>query len=217
MAFFTAKYLNRLAALLVIATSLIASNTQAEDKKVNASFNYILDGKMVNGWGMQLGDPTNWGTPVADRTGHSAGEKLSVEPADYQGKGDAIKLTWDPKKDMRGIFAVYGAPIDLSAVENDVAIVYDMKIDVMPNKDAFIGMDCGYPCGGELHMKKTLSRFKKGEWFSLPIAINCFSKEKVDLKKVNGPIKISTDGKMTLEIANVRLQRLADGDKGCSK
>jgi Galactose-binding domain-like len=107
--------------------------------------------------------------------------------------------------------------LDLSAFEHDVALVIDLKVDVMPDKGVTIGMDCGYPCRSELQVRKNITKLSKGEWSSLPIPLNCFSQAGADLKKINGPFVMSTDGKLTVEIANVRLQKLAEGDKGCAQ
>jgi hypothetical protein len=113
--------------------------------------------------------------------------------------------------------AIYGSPIDLSNFENQGALVIDVKVLVKPDKDVTIGMDCGYPCGGKLHVRPNLADLKKDQWSSLPIPLNCFTKEGMDLKKTNGPFTISTNGKLSLEITNIRLQKLAEGDKGCAQ
>ncbi len=183
----------------------------------NPNFNYIVSGEIIAGWGIQLGDPDNWSTAVTNRQGKSASGKVSVEPSDFQAKGDALKFSWSPRKDVPGNAAIYGSPIDLSSFENTGALVLDLKVAVKPDKDVTLGMDCGYPCGGKLHIKPNLANLKIDQWSSLPIPLNCFTKEGMDLKKVNGPLVMSTNGKLTLEITNVRLQKLEEGDKGCAK
>lgn len=201
----------------LVSLTLACTSQLALAANPNPNFNYIINGEIIPGWSMQLGDPDNWSTPVANRFGKSASGKVSVEPSDFQAKGDAIKLTWSPRKDVPGNAAIYGSPIDLSSFENQGALVIDVKVLVKPDNDVTIGMDCGYPCGGKLHIKPNLSNLKKDQWSSLPIPLNCFTKEGMDLKKVNGPLVMSTNGKLTLEITNVRLQKLEEGDKGCAK
>jgi len=206
----------------VIITSILfytlCLSAHAEDAQtINSNFIYMLKGQPTNGWSIQLGDPENWSTSVTNRKGQSAGGKLSVEPYDYNDKGDALKLSWASSKELKGVFALYGSQIDFSAYENLVAIVFDIKIDVMPNKEVTVGMDCGYPCRAELPIRATLKKLPKETWTQLPIPLNCFSTKGLDLKKVNGPVVISTDGKMIIEITNIRMQKLAEGDKGCAK
>lgn len=203
---------------LALLLSCIAFGSTAEEaKKINSKLSYIVDGQITEGWNMQLGDPENWSVPVVDRNGKSASGKLTIEPADFQAKGDAIKFTWAPRKQVNATVALYGSALDLSQFENTGALVLDIKIDVSPDKDVTLAMDCGYPCRGELHIRKNLADLKKGQWSSLPVALNCFTKAGLDLKKVYGPFVIGTDGKLTMEVANVRLQKLMDGDKGCAQ
>jgi hypothetical protein len=192
----------------------------AEETKpsVNPNFVYINDGQAVTGWGIQLGDPENWATSVdASRKAKSASGKVSIEPADRVGRGDALQISWSPRKDIKGVFSVYGGPLDLSKFENEGAIVFDMRLDIKPDKNVTFGMDCGYPCRSEMQVSKILKDLRKDEWTTMPIPLNCFTKEGLDIKKVNGPVVISTDGKLKMTIANVRLQKLPEGEKGCAK
>ena len=207
-------------AILCSVPSLYSSYVHAEDAPkpaLNATFNYLHDGQVITGWGIQLGDPSNWSTPVsADRTATSAGGKVAVEPATFKVAGDAIKITWAPRLPIKGSLAINGAAINLSKFENDGALVLDMKMDISPDKDVSIGMDCGYPCGGSVQIAKMLKKFKKDEWKTLPIPLNCFTKQGLDITKVNGPFTISTEGKLGLTITNVRLQKIPAGDTGCA-
>jgi hypothetical protein len=204
-----------------IFSGLYVHSVQAADAAkpaVNPNFNYMSEGKTVSGWGIQLGDPESWSTSVdASRKGKSASGKLSVEPIDFKATGDAIKLSWSPRKAVKGVFAIYGAAIDLSKFENEGAIVFDMKLDMKPDKDVTFGMDCGYPCRSEMHVSAMLKDLKKDEWTTFPIPLNCFTKEGLDIKKINGPVVISTEGRLGLTITNIRLQKLPEGEKGCAK
>ena len=185
---------------------------------INPNFNYMSEGKTVGGWGIQLGDPENWSTSVdASRKGKSATGKVSIEPIDFQATGDALKLSWSPRKAVKGVFAISGAALDLSKFENEGAIVFDMKMDMKPDKDVTFGMDCGYPCRSEIQVSAMLKDLKKDEWTTFPIPLNCFTKEGLDIKKISGPVLISTEGKLGLTIVNIRLQKLPEGEKGCAK
>jgi hypothetical protein len=204
-----------------ILSGLCVQTVQAADAAkpaVNPNFNYMAEGSTVSGWGIQLGDPDNWSTPVdASRKAKSASGKISIEPIDFKATGDALKISWSPRKAVKGVFAISGAAIDLSKFENEGAIVFDMKMDMKPDKDVTFGMDCGYPCRSEMHVSPMLKDLKKDEWTTFPIPLNCFTKEGLDIKKVNGPVVISTDGRLGLTITNVRLQKLPEGEKGCAK
>ncbi|WP_162926452.1 putative glycoside hydrolase [Teredinibacter purpureus] len=107
--------------------------------------------------------------------------------------------------------------MNLSAVENAAAIVFDLKIDKTPSKAVSVGMDCGYPCRAEFEIGATLRKSPKKKWFSMPIPLNCFKSDDFDLSKISSPLSISTEGKMTLSIANIRIERLPEGEQGCAE
>src|SRR5690606_30023303 len=118
-----------------------------------------------------------------------------------------------PRKKGQGNIGIYGAPIDLSSMKDAATLTIDLKVDIRPNKNVSIVMDCGYPCQASIPVRKMLSEFPAGEWFSLPIPLNCFKGKEFDLGKINGPFTISTEGKLAVTIANIRLERLPDGEK----
>ena len=116
---------------------------------------------------------------------------------------------------MNGQLALYGSPINLSAVRDQATLVFDLKLDRKPTQDVTISMDCEWPCRGGFNATKILSKFPKGEWryFSLPL--NCIRGDKFDLSKINGVFLMSTEGALELSLANIRIERLAEGEKGC--
>jgi len=207
--------------LLTLSLFFITTTVHAEDAAkpaINPKLVYIHEGQAVSGWSFQLGDPDNWSTPVdASRIAKSASGKVSIEPTDKTGKGDALKISWSGHKPVKGVIALYGSPLDLSNFKDEGALAIDIRLDVKPDKDVTFGMDCGYPCRAEIYLTKTLKDLKKNEWKTIPIPLNCLLKDGFDISKVNGPFVIGTDGKLGITIAEVRLLRLPEGDKGCAK
>jgi hypothetical protein len=216
----TNTYFLKLACLAATLSLLTLQTAKAEDAtkpNINPKITYIYEGKAVSGWGFQLGDPENWSTPVdVTRIAKSASGKISVEPTDKAGKGDALKITWAPRKNLKGVIALYGSALDLSKFKDEGAIALDIRLDAKPDKDVTFGMDCGYPCRSEIHIYKSLKDLKKDEWTTLPIPLNCFIKDGFDISKINGPLVIATDGKLGISISDVRLLRLPEGEKGCA-
>lgn len=194
---------------------LMALPVQAQNT-LNPSYFYLVKGELISR-NISLGDPGNWNTSLQGREGKSASGKVEVTPIDFKGTGDAIQIKWSPRKNMQGNFALYGSPIDLSKFKNAAALTIDMRVDVKPDKNVNIGLDCGYPCRADLSINGMIKKMPKGEWFSLPLPLNCFKSDNFDLSKINGPFSIATDGKFTVSITNIRLEKLADGEKGCTE
>lgn len=193
---------------------LMTSLAQAQN--LNPNHFYMVKGELISR-SISLGDPSNWSTALQGREGKSAGGKVEVMPIDFKGKGDAIQIKWSPRKNVQGNFALYGAPIDLSKYKDSASLTIDMRIDVKPDKNVNIGLDCGYPCRADLSINGMIKKMPKGEWFSLPLPLNCFKSDNFDLSKINGPFSIATDGKFTVSIMNVRLEKLPDGESGCTE
>lgn len=190
--------------------------TAATAQQPNPDFFYLLKGQPV-ARGISLGDPGNWSTNVSNRSGQSHSGKITVTPTNYQADGDALQLTWAPRKKMQGNFALYGNAIDISQYKDAASLTIEMRIDSKPDSDVRIGMDCGYPCRADINIRPMIRKMPTGEWFALPLPLNCFKSDNFDLSKINGPFTISTEGKFTVSIVNIRLEKMADGEKGCAE
>lgn len=203
----------QLAACCLLATSVVAQDNVAK----NATFFYLDQGQLVAPWSFVLGDPSDWSLAVQDRTGQSKNGKLSIKPTDFKEKGDAIHVSWNNRKKDTATLSIAGPAIDISAFKDVAALTMDIKVDQRPNNAVTLTMGCTWPCRGEVQIRKLLSEFPVGEWFSLPVPLNCFKgEEEFDLSKISGPFTIGTAGRLTLSITNIRLERMADDDKGCA-
>ena len=176
---------------------------------------FFMSGLTIGNREFQLGDPENWRTGLNNLSGGSTSGKVQAQPEDYQGKNDALHLTWS-KKETKGQLALYGPAVDLSNFKDIAALTMDIKITRKPTADVTVGMDCGSPCRAEVRVDKQLKKEKVNEWFILPIPLNCFKSDQFDLSKINGPFLISTSGRLELSIANIRLVRLPEGETGCA-
>ncbi len=181
----------------------------------NPKMNYLLDGKVVSSWTAVTGDPDKWWNPLTELKGESGSGKLVVEPGEFKTPGDAVKLTWVARKNIHAQFYVSGNPVDIKSLENAAVLVISMRVLNMPDKPVNIAMRCGDKCEAKVDISKNLKKLNKGEWVAFPIALNCFAQAGVDLTKVATPFEISTEGKLSIEIATIRLEKLGPDEKGC--
>ncbi|WP_018278011.1 putative glycoside hydrolase [Teredinibacter turnerae] len=205
-------------AALSLASTWFAPATQAADsQQLNPDFFYYFNGQGVGYRGFSVSDPDNWGGVQAkDFAAVSKGKKVEMKPTDYKAKNDAIQVTWARKK-TKGVVSLYGSDTDLSKYKDLTALAFDVKVDQKPSKDVQLGMDCGYPCRAEVSIARQLREFKKGEWSLFWMPLNCFKSDTFDLSKIKAPFMLSTEGKMELSIANIRLERLPKGFPGCNE
>jgi hypothetical protein len=206
------RTLQYLLAISSVGFAPMASQAQ----ELNPNYFYVVNGELI-GRTIALGDPSNWNKVIVGREGASASGKIKVAPTAFKGEQDAIQITWSPRKKEHGSLALQGNPLDLSQFKDKAALVIDMRVDVKPDKNVSVSLDCGYPCRAELSLNRLIKTMPRGEWFSLPLPLNCFNSDNFDLSNIGSPFSIATDGKFTLSITNVRLERLGEGEKGCAQ
>lgn len=182
---------------------------------LNSNFFYFYNGELLGNRNFNVSDPDNYGgVNAVNLSAKSSGGKVTMEPDTYRQEGDAIRVKWARKKE-NGKISLSGPDADLTIAQNIAALTMELRINRMSKKDVKIGLDCHYPCGAELSVGKQLRKSPKKEWFTFPIPLNCFQGEDFDISKISGPFSISTTGKMDISIANIRLERLPEGEAGC--
>jgi hypothetical protein len=203
-----------LAACSVLLVPVHAQNN-AQDKTLNPNYFYFFNGATIGNWGLILGDQDNWMLSVTGSSAESAGKQIELSRTDYKGQGDALHLKWSRKKGL-GNFAIYGPPIDLSALESRAALTMEIKVKKRPKGTVSLGMDCAYPCRGEITIHNMLRKFELDEWTTFPVPINCFSANGLDVSNINAAMMLVADQPFEVEIANIRLELLPEGSPTCA-
>lgn len=195
-------------ALLLLLCSCCFANA-------NPNYIYFSDGNTTQGWQWVLGDTANWWIPIEGREGKTKTGKLSIKPANYKAKGDAVTLRWNRKK-LWASASISGRTTDLSQLKNKAELVIVAKVSKKIRANVKLAMDCGKGCRGEVPIKEMLNNAEPNTWFVLPIPLNCFVYAGAgQMEAIGTPLSIGTDGRMELSIARVHVQALAKGDKGC--
>ncbi len=186
----------------------------SQAQELNPNYFYMVQGELV-GRSIALGDPSNWYIELAGREGKSASGKVKVSPTKFKSEDDAIQIEWSARQKVVGSFSLLGEPINLSSVKDSASLTVDMRVDVKPDKNVSISLGCGYPCRADLSINAMIKKMPRGEWFSLPLPLNCFKGDDFDLSKISSPFSVVTEGKFTVSITNIRLEKLPEGEKGC--
>ncbi len=206
--------IRRVGACALIAMFMFAPTLRAQESAPNnPKYVYFNEGKPVFR-GLMVGDAVNWSTAVENLTGKSSGGKVIVSPTKDSAGKDAMKVDFTRKK-IKGQVALYGENIDISSVRDITALTIDMKILKRPTSSVSIGMDCNYPCRAEVQVRDVLKEYPTDQWIILPIPLDCFSSDNFDLKKINGPFVLSTEGQFEVEIGKIRLERMPADMKTC--
>lgn len=190
---------------------------------------YLTQGKPVGNWTPSIGNGLKWHVPVENQKAKTTRGNLQVSPAIKDIQNDAIRLNWKGKvvKNEWGgnalsdsFFTLGNHNVDLSPVENLAALVIEVKVLKAPTAMVKISMQCNNSnkCKGEFVVKPMLKNLPKGEWSMLQIPLNCIgSQGNFDYSNITTAFSIATQGKLDIEIANIGLTALPQGNKGCAQ
>lgn len=205
-----------LAVCFCLTASHMVLSAPKSGEKLDPKFYYFYQGEYTGGRLFSVGDPGDWAIPVTSKSAVSKKSKVKVSPISYKGESVAIRAEFDKKKKMRGQLALYGYPVDLSGARDIGALTFDVMVHKKPNKDVKLAMDCNYPCRAEVSIRKLLRQYPQDEWTPFFVPLNCFKSDNFDLSDINGVFVLSTEGELEISVANLRLERLPESEKGCS-
>jgi len=181
----------------------------------NPNYVYFSAGDTPDNWTWVLSDPDNWWMPLDGNEGKSAQEKVRITPASFQSEKDAVNIQWS-KSSTWGSATISGREVDLSGYENAAELSVALKVKKRSKSEVKLTMNCGENCSGEVQIGHILNKAPLDQWFLLPVPLNCLRQSGADLSKVIAPFSIGTTGSLELEIAEIQIMPLADGDKGCA-
>lgn len=203
--------MKKLISLTAILILLISGSVRALD----SNFWYFTKGDTPNNWQWVISDPSNWWMPLDANTGTSASGKLSIKPSEDQTIAGAVKLEWNKKSNWAGI-GIVGENANLAPYEKTGKLVLALKVEKGIPRGIEIKMHCGDDCSATLDISKHLRKAAKNTWFALPIPLDCFSEQGVDLSKINKPFEIGTTSKLTLHIGEISIQQMDETDQSCA-
>ena len=144
------------------------------------------------------------------------GWSMAFEPAsggqikaiDRRAQEDSLQLAWSGNG--AATFAIAAnPPLDLSReTTGQLSLVIDYRVDSPPTAPVALGTSsAAVPITGALH--------SPGEWRTLTVPLGCFAKGGADMSKLTIPMAITTAGRLTLTISDVRVLSAAVPQDRC--
>src|SRR6185437_15902046 len=97
--------------------------------------------------------------------------------------------------------------IDLTRQTNgQLSLGFDYRVEGAPGAAVTLSMACGGSCGGSVSITAALRAAPPGQWQHLDVPLACFASAGEDMRRVSTPFALQTSGKLTLGIANIRLE-----------
>lgn len=218
--------LTRFSILKVLFVTLLLSNNILAQEADSVS-SYLINGKPVPTWVASIGNGLNWYVPVEAQRAKTLRKNLTVEPTTKINEGDAVIIKWRGKKVKNewggnalfdSSFSISKHNIDIASVKDVAALAIELKLIKAPNENVTLSMQCNYSnhCTQKYPLKSALRSIEKNKWTLLPIPLNCFKAgNDFDYSKVTTIFSIATQGKLEIEIANIGLIALPEGNTGC--
>jgi beta-glucosidase len=102
-------------------------------------------------------------------------------------------------------------PLDISRETNaQLSLQIEYRVQQGPTADVRLGMD-----GAAVPVSASLRSAPKGEWRTLSVPLGCF-KAGADMQKVSSPFVLSTSGRLTIAVSDIRIASAAVPQDRCS-
>lgn len=190
---------------------------EVEDTGEAISLKTYFDGGPVNPWKLYIGDGADPRVPAPGALATSAdGQRLKIRVQDRRVQEDARSARWlHEGKDAR-VYLGADAPVDLDRESNGgMALAFDVFVEEGPSQSVSLSMGCGEACAGSLDVTETLKGLAPETWHTVRFSLRCFVEQGTDMKKVDTPFQLATEGTLALRFSDVRLVPPGDGDASC--
>lgn len=127
---------------------------------------------------------------------------ISYRAVDRLVQEDSVQLQWSGKAPASAAF-VAKQRVDY-AVPEQAALVFDIKVDKAPTAEVKLGMSCGSDCGAEKSITNELKKAAPGQWQTVAVSMNCFSKVKTDM--LLSPFALNTSGELGVTLHHIRIE-----------
>jgi beta-glucosidase len=177
---------------------------RAEAGAVSAR-SYFAAGRTGAGWSLVAGEGAERAS-LSNAVGQSPNGIVQVTAIDHAAQEDARLLTW-PGSGSATVALQGAAPIDLQREANgQLSLAFNYRVDTAPSAPVELRVECGEQCAGRYAIGERLRAAPTGTWQEFKILLQCFQQNGADMRAVTAPFAITTEGNLTLGIANVRLE-----------
>lgn len=184
----------------------LASLSEESPKLEAISRTVYFEAGPVAPWRLYVGDAADWRVPAEEvLTSTRGSDGLVLRAVDRELQEDARAARWSGA----GLAAVYlqaKEPVDLSRESNaEMALAFDAYLEEAPSGRVVLRMDCGEACSGALDVTGIVAALPAAEWTTVAVRLRCFESAGADMRRIQIPFALATEGKLALRIANIKL------------
>ena len=139
----------------------------------------------------------------------------AIRSIDRRAQEDARAFVWPGADEATAVLRAK-APVDISReATGELSLVVEYRVDEAPDQPVSLWMACGDHCGGTVPIAGLLRATPLREWRTLTIPLRCFVRAGLDPKQVRTPFAISTTGRLSLAVSDVRIASAAVSQDAC--
>ncbi len=166
---------------------------------------FFTKGRVVDAWSLSLGEGST-STRITGNTGRSPAGALSIVGVDRNAQEDARRFTWSGVR-AADVLLEPVRPLDLSREANgELSLVVQYRVDAKPTAPVALAMGSESKVG-TVPVAGVFNAAPVGQWQTLAVPLKCFVAAGLDAGQVAQPFALSTTGKLTLSISDIRVTR----------
>ena len=185
---------------------------------------FFAEGHSGAGWHWAVSEPANVGheparrsamRPVPHGLGRSFGGRLTLRALDWRRQEDAREIIWSGGGAAR-VALTGGTAINLVRQTNGQMVLgLHYRLEQGPSARVTLRMGCGPGCAGALSITRVLRRGGRGRWLQLRIPLACFAQAGANMSHILTPFQVDTAGRLTLAVADIRIDSDTTGAIAC--
>ncbi|MDO3387136.1 glycoside hydrolase family 3 N-terminal domain-containing protein [Gilvimarinus sp. SDUM040013] len=199
-------------------TDTLGDDLSEEGLTVSATSDVLplFDRRPIEPWGIEAVGAENdrlvmegktMSTSTVTVTAVDRNEQEDARQVVFNGQGPGhVALFVDERQDWTGY------------VEDQAALIFDIKVDSAPTQTTYLRFGCGSYCASDLDMTEGMKEYLVGNgWQTLSVDLKCFPTSGENfgvqqppeefLTQVLRPFTIYTEGELDMSFANVRIEK----------
>lgn len=175
----------------------------------------IFNRRPISPWEIEITGFQNDRVTMATNT--ATASSLMIEAVDRNEQQDARRVVWNGQGQGQVALSTADRQDFVGYAHEKSALIFDIKVDTAPTAKTFLRLGCGSYCASDIDFTEKLTAFVGKSWQTVSVDLNCFPTAGANfgvsqpahefLTQVLQPFSLVTSGELTVNFANVRIEK----------
>lgn len=181
---------------------------------ISSVADYLVDGRIVEPWSISVEDGGGQTRAGDEASVVSPRGLVALTVADDLAQESGRRLTFAGGEQQHVV--IWGSAVDLSRQANgEMAIGFRYRVDAAPTARVTLSVGAEGPASRHgVDLTPLLAAAPVGQWRTMKVRLSCFRDAGADLTSLERPFQLTTSGRMTLSVSEIRLAS-NEGDAVC--